>query len=186
MNRLIAIAAIVSIILVGYDYFQIRPGRNSAIYAQRDTNNRLKNDLETALNAKSKIDAVSSEIEDLKKQTAELLQKLPQKEEAGTLLEQITQITTCKCFSMAKVAPGETRLAESTIKSGNDSGKVVYTEIEINIEMQSTFKELGKYLESIEQLPRLVDVTGFKCEPLDEGNRLVSTMNVKTYVYGGE
>ncbi|MBU1108898.1 MAG: type 4a pilus biogenesis protein PilO [Candidatus Riflebacteria bacterium] len=186
MNRLIAAAAIISIILVGYDYFQIKPGRNAAIYAQRDANTKLQADLDTALKAKSEIEAVSSEIEELKKQTAELLQKLPQKEEAGTLLEQITKITTGKGFSMEKVTPGATRLAEATIKADNDSGKVVYTEIEINIEMQSTFKELGKYLESIEQLPRLVDVTGFKSKPLDEGNRLVSQMNVKTYVYGGE
>ncbi|EKD81181.1 MAG: hypothetical protein ACD_39C01925G0002 [uncultured bacterium] len=186
MNRLIAIATIASIILVGYDYFQIRPTRLGTIFSQQDTNAKLQADLDTALKAKNEIDAVSSEIEELKKQTAELLQKLPQKQEAGILLEQITRISTGKGFSMEKVTPGATRQVEVAVKAGEENGKIVCTEIEINIEMLSTFKELGKYLENIEMLPRLVDVTGFRTTPLDAGNRLVSLMNVKTYVYGGE
>ena len=186
MNRLLAIATIVSIMLVGYDYVKIRPTRNAMIFTQREANAKLQADLTTALKAKSEIEVVSSEINVLKGQTAELLTTLPQKQEAGILLEQITRISTGKGFSMEKVTPGATRQAEVVVKVGEESGKIVCTEIEINIEMLSTFKELGKYLENIEMLPRLVDVTGFKTVPLDEGNRLVSQMNVKTYVYGGE
>ena len=186
MNKIIALATIVAIVLVGYDYFQIRPGRQQSIFVQSEANVKLKSDLETALKARGEIEAVTQEIEELKKQTAGLLQQLPQKQEAGTLLEHITKVSTGKGFSMEKVTPGATRMAELSIKAGEDTGKVAYTEIEINIEMLSTFKELGKYLESIEQLPRLVDVTGFKTFPYDAGNRLITLMNVKTYVYGGE
>ncbi len=186
MNRLIALATIVALILVGYDYFKVRPARNQSIVELQSANEKLNSDLATAKKCRSEIASVTSEIEELKTQTAQLLTKLPQKQEAGALLEQITKVSTGRGFSMEKVTPGAIRAAEVNIKAGEDSGKVTYTEIEINIELLSTFKELGKYLESIESLSRLVEVTGFTTTPLDEGNRLVSSMNIKTYVYGGE
>jgi Tfp pilus assembly protein PilO len=186
MNKVIAIVTLLAIILVGYDYYSIRPGLNNYISSQRQTNLQLESDLETALKAKSEIEMVRKEISNLKSKTAMLLEKLPQKKEAGTLLEQITKISTGKGFSIEKVTPGLSKKHKAKITTDKNSGEVNYTEMQIKMEIISTFKELGKYLESVERLPRLVDITGFKTAPLDAGNRLITSMNVKTYVYGGK
>ena len=183
MNQKLIIALVIALAIVGYDYKENRPKRLSAIYQQQTTNQTLRDDLATALDAKKKIKAVESKIKKTKTQIEKLMKQLPKKHQAGALLEQITVIAKDKGLRFDAVNPKGS--AKKTFKA-KGGGKVSYQEVQLDLDLISTFPELGKYLESLEKLPRLVDVSGMKLEKKSVSQPLKISMHVKTYIYGGK
>lgn len=63
--------------------------------------------------------------------------------------------------------------------------QVKYEEMELSLEMHTFYRDLGAYLERLEQIPRLVDVDGIQVLAPTKPGPLEIKMRVKTYIYGG-
>lgn len=185
IQKLLAVFVLV-VGLVGYDYFRVQPGRNVEIARQTQTNHTLGLDLETARQSRDKVIALKKEINQTTEVIQQLLTRLPRRSEAGALLEQIT------------ANPGRGMRFESVIPKGINrktvnvalthppvKGTVTYEELELGVELLTTFRNLGRYLERLEQIPRLVEVVGLKVSGTGIGKPLAVKMSVKTYIYGG-
>ncbi|HQG27822.1 MAG TPA: hypothetical protein PLY73_04645, partial [Candidatus Ozemobacteraceae bacterium] len=91
MNQQVIIAILViSLALVGYDWQYNHPQRQMGVTAQEQTNEKLRQDLNTALDAKAKIATLQADIKKTQALSVELSKQLPKRSEAGALLEQIT------------------------------------------------------------------------------------------------
>ena len=111
------------------------------------------------------------------------MKQLPKRHQAGALLKQITEIARDKGLRFDAVTPKDAKKRTFKAKSG---GKVSFEELQLDLELLTTFPELGKYLESLEKIPRLVDVSALKLEKKKPTDPLAISMHVKTYIYGGK
>lgn len=186
MIKHLLVVFVVVVGLVGYDFTKVQPGRNAGIAKQTQTNHALGVDLETARQSRDKVIALKKEINQTTEVIQQLLTRLPRRSEAGALLEQIT------------ANPGRGMRFESVIPRGINrksvnvalthppvKGTVTYEELELGLELITTFRHLGKYLERLEQIPRLIEVVGLKISSPGAGKPLAVKMSVKTYIYGG-
>ncbi len=187
MNLKVLPILIISIALVGYDFYDQRPKRLGGITSQQTSNQTLVSDLATAKEAQSKIGKVKEDIKNTELQVSELLERLPKKSQAGALLEQITTISANKNIRFESVTPTSTtpKTANVVIQPGGVGGKVSYEEMGVSLELTTGFTDLGKYLENLEQVPRLIDVVGLMLKSTSPGKPLNVKMNIKTYIYGG-
>lgn len=188
MNQQVIIAILViSLALVGYDWQYNHPQRQMGVTAQEQTNEKLRQDLNTALDAKAKIATLQADIKKTQALSVELSKQLPKRSEAGALLEQITTTSTTKRMRIDSVTPAA--LAAKTVGirlAANDPvAQVKYEEMELSLEMHTFYRDLGAYLERLEQIPRLVDVDGIQVIAPTKPDPLEIRMRVKTYIYGG-
>lgn len=182
-QKLLIIPLVAALGLIAWDYHDQRPKRLAAIAEQQTANQTLEADLSTALKAKKEIEVVRKKISKIRAKTQPLMKKLPQKHQAGALLEQITAIARDLGMRFDAVTPKG--MTKRTFKA-RGGGKVSFQELQLDLDLLSTFPELGKYLDSLEKLPRLVDVSGLKLEKKAVNQPLKISMHIKTYIYGGK
>ncbi len=188
MNQQIIIVMLVaSLALVGYDYQYNHPVRLTRISAQEQTNEKLRQDLNTALDAKSKIATLQAEIKKTQLLSAELSKQLPKRSEAGALLEQITTTSTTNRMRVESVTPATliTKTLGIRLAPSDPVTQVKYAEMELSLEMRTFYRDLGAYLERLEKIPRLIDVDGLEAVVPPKPGPLAIKMRVKTYIYGG-
>ena len=183
-NKLIVLF-LLAIGLVGYDWYYNQPSRRAKMNAQDETNNALRADLATAIQARDKVGGLKQDIEQTNRTINQFLNRLPMRSEAGALLEQIT--TVKKGIRFESITPGEivSKTIKVKISQPPVSGTVTYEQLELALNMIATFRELGKYLDNIEKIPRLVEVVGLKMTSSGAGKPMTVKMTVKTYIYGG-
>lgn len=186
-QQVIIVILVISLALVGYDYQYSHPKRISAVSAQEQANDQLRQDLNTALEAKAKIATLQSDIRKTQALAAELSKQLPKRSEAGALLEQITTTTTTKRMRIESVTPAALAAKSIGIRlvANDPVAQVKYEEMELSLEMRTFYRDLGAYLERLEQIPRLVDVDGIQVLAPAKPAPLEIRMRVKTYIYGG-
>jgi len=188
MNEKIVALILLIIGILGYDYYTNYPFRQRMLYSQMQTNSQLKNDLATAKNAQSEIDKLKEEVQKTQSQVDQLLERLPKKHQVGALLEQITSIGSNKGIRFEAVSPTSSlsKVHQVKVPKTGIAGKINYEEMQMKMELTAFFQEFGMYLESLEQIPRLVDVVGLQMKASSPYKPLNIKMNVKTYVYGGK
>ncbi len=186
-QQVIIVILVISLGLVGYDYQYNYPQRLMNVSAQEQANEKLRQDLNTALDAKAKIATLQSDIKKTQALSAELSKQLPKRSEAGALLEQITTTSTTKRMRIDSVTPAALAAKNLGIRlTANDPvAQVKYEEMELSLEMHTFFRDLGAYLERLERIPRLIDVDGIQVLAPVKPGPLEIRMRVKTYIYGG-
>lgn len=186
MNGKLIVLFLLAVGLVAYDATQNQPHRVAAMNNQENANNLLRNDLAQAIQARDKVMALKQEIEETNALITKLLTRLPMRSEAGALLEQITTVN--KGLRFESVTPKGIVSKTVNVKISNPpiNGTVTYEQMELGMEMLATFRELGKYLDNLEKIPRLVEVMGLKISSFGAGKPMTVKMSVKTYIYGGK
>ncbi|MBF0407820.1 MAG: type 4a pilus biogenesis protein PilO [Candidatus Riflebacteria bacterium] len=189
MKQLLLILPVISICLIGYDYFDQHPIRLRAFYSTQNSLTTIINDIRIAQEASSKIKNLSSEIEKTKNKITELLKRLPQKNEIGNLLEQLSEYASQRGMTIESINPKGIKKKTAAVKSAQtgNSIKVSYEEMDLNIEMTADFRNAGRYFENLEKIPRLVEMVGFQMKSGKSSSNLLDIkMNLKTYIYGGK
>jgi len=186
-QQILIVILVASLALVGYDYQYNHPARQTDVSAQEQANEKLRQDLSTALDAKAKIATLQAEIQKTQALSAELSQQLPKRSEAGALLEQITTTSTTKRMRVDSVTPATVAAKSLGIRlaPSDPVAQVKYEEMELSLEMHTFYRDLGAYLESLEKIPRLIDVDGLQMLAPSKPGPLGIKMRVKTYIYGG-
>lgn len=187
MNQKLIVILIISLAVVGYDYYNNHPARMIRAASQEQANETLNKDLQTALEAKSKIAILKADIAKTQALSDELVKQLPKRSEAGALLGQITTTLATKRMRFESVTPAAlvSKSVGIRLKASDPVAQVKYEEMELSLELYTSYRELGAYLEGLEKISRLVDVDGLLVTvPLKPGP-LAIKMRVKTYMYGG-
>ncbi|MBP7635476.1 type 4a pilus biogenesis protein PilO [Candidatus Ozemobacteraceae bacterium] len=186
-QQIVIVLLVISLALVGYDWQYNQTPRQIAVAAQEQTNEKLRQDLNTALDAKAKIATLQAEIKKTQTLSAELSKQLPKRSEAGALLEQITTTSVTKRMRIDSVTPAALVAKSVGIRlAPNDPvAQVKYEEMELSLEMHTFYRDLGAYLETLEKIPRLIDVDGLQVTAPVKPGPLGIKMRVKTYICGG-
>ncbi|RCK80082.1 MAG: hypothetical protein OZSIB_3586 [Candidatus Ozemobacter sibiricus] len=186
MTRYLIVGLLIVCALVWYDYSQVHPGRTAAILAQTQANQQLQADLETARRVQDQVISLKKDLAETARQMKELAARLPRRSEAGTLLE---QLTTTKGpgmrFEAVTPKPPARKTVNVELSNPPVKGTVTYEEQEVHLEILTTFRHIGRYLATLEQLPNLIEVTGLRLSTPAPGKPLGVTLIVKIFVYGG-
>ena len=187
MNEKLVVLLILSILGVYGDYTFNHQGRMGRLASLEEQNEALKKDLQTALEAESKIEDLKAEIAKTKILSEELVKQLPKRSEAGALLGQITTTSATKGMRFDAVTPAAlaARSLGIKLKANDPVAQVKYEEMELSLTLRTSFREFGAYLERLENIPRLIDVDSFQVSAPQKPGPLSIRMRVKTYVYSG-
>lgn len=186
MPKYSLIPLIIVIGLIWYDYSTERPKRLSAINSQKQTNENLRSDLEQALQLRNQVFKMKQDMAEIERQMKDLSALLPTRSEAGILLEQLTNLPT-EGLRIESITPkaSNRKTVNVELKNPPVTGSISYEEFEMGIEMLTTFRNLGKYLENIEKIPRIISITGLRMSVPSLGRPMAVSMIVKTFVLGG-
>ncbi|MBF0501925.1 MAG: type 4a pilus biogenesis protein PilO [Candidatus Riflebacteria bacterium] len=189
-NTVIIIVLICAIIFI--DYTQYRPARLDVIHSQIAAIAALENDIGIAEAAQAKIATVKTDIEKLQISIAQRSRRFPQKSQAGELLDQVTtfainQGLKIDSYKPSGPTPKNVNITTSDGKIGTDS--VNYEEMQVSIAFNTSFKSLGEYLDGLEKIPLLIEISGLDLKTaeahIDPKSSLIVLMDAKTYIYGG-
>ncbi|MDD2998639.1 MAG: hypothetical protein EOM80_18525 [Erysipelotrichia bacterium] len=187
MNEKIIIVFVMSLAFIGYDYFYQQPARSMELDNILMANETLRTDLETALTAKGKIERLEAGIAKAKIISADLARQLPKRSEAGAFLEQITgSAAGGVVFDSVIPSPPSKRIAKVKLKPVDAPENVAYEEIEMALELRASFRELGLYLQCLEQIQRLVEVDSLDMTLRADNEPLSVKMKIKTFMYDGK
>ncbi len=185
-NEKIVVVFVLALALIGYDYFFEHPARAMQIIAMRaETNDRL-NEVELARAAKAKIPALEKELAGSRQLIKTLQEQLPKRSQIGLLLDQIIMVAPKINFRFDLISPQAGQEKVETITQGDAKAEIRYEEREMSLRIRGTFPMIGQYLENLENLPRLVEVTGIDIKAGGAETQPTTTLRVKTFIMAGE
>ncbi|KMT65951.1 type 4a pilus biogenesis protein PilO [Catenovulum maritimum] len=135
-----------------------------------DQEAQLKFQFQTKYQIALNADAYKSQMEEMEKNFAELLKRLPTASETPGLLDDITYVGTTSGLSFNKIN------WEAEIE------REFYTELPLRLEVVGGYHEFGEFLSRVAALPRIVTLHDFTID--NTGNDvLILKLLAKTYRY---
>lgn len=160
------------VVLIGY-YFWL-----SDDMQQLDTEQQqevtLKQQFEQKAAEAAHLDVYKEQIEQMKRSFGTMLRQLPGQTEIPSLLQDISQTAQIDGLKQDLFRP------EKEVK------KDFYAEKPIQIQVEGTYHQFGKFVSDMAALPRIVTVHDVSIKPQgssDNGANLVMTLTAKTYRY---
>lgn len=161
----------VAIVLAGY-YFKISDQRDDLATLQHKEMT-LKKDFSQKQAKAANLEALKTQLDQMKDMLQVLLRQLPSKTEMPALLIDISQTA---------LAAG---IDNELFEPGREVPKEFYAEKPIKIRMIGTYHQFGAFISGVASLPRVVILTmhDVSLTPMKSGDRLLLQGTVKTYRY---
>ncbi len=171
--RVIAYVVIFAfVVLIGY-YFWLSDDKQQLDQAQKQELT-LKSQFEKKAAEASHLDIYKAQIEQMKRSFGTMLRQLPGKTEIPSLLQDISQTAQID------------GLKQDLFKPENEIIKDFYAEKPINIQVEGTYHQFGKFVSDLAALPRIVTVHDITIKPqgnTGNGADLIMSLTAKTYRY---
>ncbi len=171
--RVIAyIVIFVIVVAIGY-YFWLSSDRQQLDQAQQQEAT-LKQQFEQKAAEAANLDIYKEQLEQMKRSFGTMLRQLPGKTEIPNLLQDISQTAQID------------GLKQDLFKPDNEVKKDFYAEKPIQIQLEGTYHQFGKFVSDIAALPRIVTVHDISIKPQGNsagGATLVMTLTAKIYRY---
>lgn len=172
LMRIIVLVALFVAIQVGGYLLLISDQRDQ--YAQlEDKEASLKHDFENKALEAANLDVYKKQQDDMQKSFGTMLRQLPGQTEIPSLLQDISQ---------AAQVDG---LKQDLFRPGGEVPKDFYAEKPIDLTLEGSYHEFGKFVSDVATLPRIVTLHNINIRPAsDAGNdNLIMTLTAKTYRY---
>ena len=147
-----------------------------AIYEKKE--NKLKNDLKISINKTANLPEYINQMKQLDAMFLNLLNQLPNQKEIPALLEDITSVGL------------KAGLTFNLIRPSTGKRKDFYEIIEIEIEVEGTYDQLGEFAEGIAALSRIVTIQDFTVNVVSDNKdkniadkKLIMRISANTYRY---
>ncbi|MGA9852896.1 MAG: type 4a pilus biogenesis protein PilO [Gammaproteobacteria bacterium] len=171
--RAVAYAVIfILVVLIGY-YFFLSSDKQELDQAQQKEAT-LKQQFEQKAAEAANLDIYKEQLEEMRRSFGTMLRQLPGKTEIPNLLQDISQTAQID------------GLKQDLFKPDNEVKKDFYAEQPIEIQVEGTYPQFGKFVSDMAALPRIVTVHDINIKPQGNsagGGTLVMTLTAKTYRY---
>jgi len=160
------------VVLIGY-YFWLSDDNAQLDQAQQQETT-LKTEFEQKAAEAAHLEVYKEQIEQMKRSFGTMLRQLPGQTEIPSLLQDISQTAQID------------GLKQDLFKPDNEIKKDFYAEKPIQIQVEGTYHQFGKFISDMAALPRIVTVHDISIKPQgnsSNGANLVMTLTAKTYRY---
>jgi len=160
------------VVLIGY-YFWLSDDKQQLDQGQQQEIT-LKQQFEQKAGEAAHLDVYKEQIEQMKRSFGTMLRQLPGQTEIPSLLQDISQTAQID------------GLKQDLFKPENEVKKDFYAEKPIQIQVEGTYHQFGKFVSDMAALPRIVTVHDISIKPQGNsgiGTNLVMTLTAKTYRY---
>ena len=160
------------VVLIGY-YFWLSDDEQQLNQAQKQEIS-LKTEFEQKAAEAANLEIYKEQIEQMKRSFGTMLRQLPGQTEIPSLLQDISQTAQMD------------GLKQDLFKPENEIKKDFYAEKPIQIQVEGTYHQFGKFVSDVAALPRIVTVHDISIKPQGnsrDGANLVMTLTAKTYRY---
>ena len=170
--RIVVLVALYGAILVG-GYVGLISGQRDDYNQREDKEASLKSDFESKALQAANLEVYKKQLEDMQTSFGTMLRQLPGQTEIPSLLQDISQ---------AAQVDG---LKQDLFRPGGEAPKDFYSEKPIDLTLEGTYHEFGKFVSDVATLPRIVTLHNISIKPVSgTGNdNLVMTLTAKTYRY---
>ncbi|MCF6807269.1 type 4a pilus biogenesis protein PilO [Thiotrichales bacterium 19S9-12] len=125
--------------------------------------------LKTKINHLAKRSQYQSQIDTLNIEYNQLMDELPQKENVSSLIDQITDIALTSGLKFHLIRPLDSRSQKN------------YSELPIEIVVEGTYNQVGRFISGLVSMPRVVTVDSFTLKQAEQRKSLILTLNAMTY-----
>ena len=170
--RIVVLVVLYAALLVGGYVLIISDQRDQ--YGQlQDQETKLKTEFEGKALQAANLDVYKKQLEDMQTSFGTMLRQLPGQTEIPSLLQDISQ---------AAQVDG---LKQDLFKPGSEAPKDFYSEKPIDLQLEGSYHQFGKFVSDVATLPRIVTLHNINIHPqTGAGNdNLVMTLTAKTYRY---
>ena len=157
------------VVLIGY-YFWLSDDKQQLDQGQQQEIT-LKQQFEQKAGEAAHLDVYKEQIEQMKRSFGTMLRQLPGQTEIPSLLQDISQTAQID------------GLKQDLFKPENEVKKDFYAEKPIQIQVEGTYHQFGKFVSDMAALPRIVTVHDISIKPQGNsgiGTNLVMTLTAKT------
>ena len=174
--RIAVLIAVYLIVVIGGYVLLIQDQREQYGKLQ-DTEASLKTTFEQKAAQAANLDTYQKQLDDMQKSFGTMLRQLPGKTEIPSLLQDISQ---------AAQVDG---LKQDLFRPGNETTKDFYAEKPIDLVLEGSYHELGKFVSDVAALPRIVTLHNISIRPAASAtggggtDNLTMSLTAKTYRY---
>lgn len=171
--RVGALIILYIVVLVAGYYFLIQDQRTE-LAQLGDKETSLKADFESKAAQAANLDTYKKQLDDMQKSFGTMLKQLPGQTEIPSLLQDISQTAQVD------------GLKQDLFKPGGESPKDFYAEKPIDLVLEGSYHEFGKFVSDVAALPRIVTLHDIDIRPAGgdkSGENLTMTLQAKTYRY---
>ena len=171
--RVIAyVAVFIAVVFIGY-YFWLSNDKQQLDQAQQQET-VLKQQFEQKAAEAANLNICKAQLEQMRRSFGTMLRQLPGRTEIPSLLQDISQTAQID------------GLKQNLFKPENEIKKDFYAEKPIQIQVEGTYPQFGKFVSDVAALPRIVTVHDISIKPQGNdttGTKLVMILTAKTYRY---
>lgn len=171
--RVIAyVAVFIAVVFIGY-YFWLSNDKQQLDQAQQQET-VLKQQFEQKAAEAANLNIYKAQLEQMRRSFGTMLRQLPGRTEIPSLLQDISQTAQID------------GLKQNLFKPENEIKKDFYAEKPIQIQVEGTYPQFGKFVSDVAALPRIVTVHDISIKPQGNdttGTKLVMMLTAKTYRY---
>ncbi len=171
--RVIAyVAVFIAVVFIGY-YFWLSNDKQQLDQAQQQET-VLKQQFEQKAAEAANLNIYKAQLEQMRRSFGTMLRQLPGRTEIPSLLQDISQTAQID------------GLKQNLFKPENEIKKDFYAEKPIQIQVEGTYPQFGKFVSDVAALPRIVTVHDISIKPQGNdttGTKLVMILTAKTYRY---
>ena len=171
--RIVVLVALYGAILV-VGYVGLISGQRDDYNQREDKEASLKSDFESKALQAANLDVYKKQLDDMQTSFGTMLRQLPGQTEIPSLLQDISQ---------AAQVDG---LKQDMFRPGGESPKDFYSEKPIDLQLEGTYHQFGKFVSDVATLPRIVTLHNVSIKPAGGGagsDALVMNLTAKTYRY---
>ena len=148
----IGLAALPSVVVIVLFISLIYIPKSKEIKQLNKTLTRLDAEIVNSEVKVRRLDALKAENARLRLKLAEQQEQLPNEKEVSSLLKQMSELGVKAGLEILLWRPGSRRI--------NESG--LYVEIPVNVEVVSSYHDLGRFFSHISRIKRIVNISGIK------------------------
>jgi len=149
--QILIIVVVVGAVGAAYFFLQYEP-KSQQIAGLIATIQTQQNDISVKKAKAARLEELKKENEWLKARLKELTEQLPEESEVSGLLRQISDLGKSADLEILSWVPGRKRT--------NQSG--LYEEIPVDVALNGTYHNLGKFFSKISSMTRVVNITGIR------------------------
>jgi type IV pilus assembly protein PilO len=170
--KVVAIILLCAMVLGAGIWFDTRNQLDMLEKASRKEST-LKKEFENKQGKAANLDAYKAQMDEMKKSFGTMLRQLPGETEVEALLVDISQTGLANGLEFELFKPGKEKPAE------------FYAELPIQIRVDGSYHDFGRFVSDVAALPRIVTLQDFSIKPIkDKGSgKLVMEATAKTYRY---
>ena len=170
--KVVAIILLCAMVLGAGIWFDTRNQLDMLEKASRKEST-LKKEFENKQGKAANLDAYKAQMDEMKKSFGTMLRQLPGETEVEALLVDISQTGLANGLEFELFKPGKEKPAE------------FYAELPIQIRVDGSYHDFGRFVSDVAALPRIVTLQDFSIKPIkDKGSgKLVMEATARTYRY---